>query len=420
LRRWSPTLRLTGVRLTAGIALSVGAAIAATAALVVDPQGSSSANRRPQTLIVDRDSRGGGCSDERQAHEADRRGSPWCSFERAAQAAPSGSTVFVRGGRYPVFVADGDRSRPVTFRPYRQERVTLAGATLRSGQLRLEGFDITGTVGLAEGVSRVALVGNKWATDGRSGGSALYLKAGVRYVLVERNRIAQRASVQGVNAIDFDSTNALPAIGPVTIRGNRIGPVPGGDDAIQAKHTRSLRVEDNEFFGVRLPPGSDSHPDVLQSIYGARDLVLRGNFIHDISAQAIAIDDFMGENRNVRIRDNVIARVAYPWVAMSVDGLGGRLSHNTIDATLTLGPGTRGMEVIANIAAYGLLIDPAAEVSENFNLSRRFTRPSGRRSITGRPRYRNPTRDDFRLTRGSRGSRSAPGRRDLGALHGKR
>lgn len=413
-------MRSLGLRLALGTALAGALAGAAAATLGGDEDGAPAVRRGPLTQIVDRESRGGECSDGRDADEARRPATPWCSLARATQAAPAGSTVLVRGGRYPVFTAGGERTRRVTFRPYRAERVTLDGAELRAGRLRLEGFRIAGTVRLTEGVAKVALVGNRWSIDGSSGGSAVHLKAGVRNVLIARNRIAQRASVQGVSAIDFDSTNTLPPISAVTIRRNRIGPIPGGGDAIQAKHTRSLTVEGNELFGVRLPPGSDAHPDVLQSIYGARDLVLRGNFIHDIASQGIAIDRFEGENTNVRILDNVIARVGYPWVAMSVDAVGGRLAHNTVDGTLTLGPGARGLAVVANIAAHGLLTDPAARVRQGFNLSRRFTGRAGRGSIAGSPRYRSPRRDDFRLRRGSRGWQRAPGGKDMGALHARR
>ena len=145
---------------------------------------------------------------------------------------------------------------------------------------------------------------------------------------------SQRASVRGPNAINFNSTNTRPAIVAVTIRDNRIGPVAGGGDAIQAKHTCGLVISHNEIFGVRCPAGSSSHPDVFQSIYGATGLTIKDNFIHDIAAQGI-FQRFVGINRNFKAYDNVIARVAYPWVAFSatVD----TITHNTIDGILPRG-----------------------------------------------------------------------------------
>ena len=180
---------------------------------------------------------------------------------------------------------------------------------------------------------RIALVGNRWTTDGRSGGTNLAIEPGVRDVLVAANRISQRASVRGPNAINFNSTNTRPAIVAVTIRDNRIGPVAGGGDAIQAKHTRGLTISHNEIFGVRRPPGSAAHPDVFQSIYGATGLTIKDNFIHNIAAQGIFLQRFKGTNRNFNAHDNVIARVA-AWTAFSANARKATISHNTIDGIL--------------------------------------------------------------------------------------
>jgi hypothetical protein len=233
-------------------------------------------------------------------------------------------------------------------------------------------------------------------------------------VLIEGNRLGHRASVVGANVINFSSTNTRPAIEDVTIRGNVIGPVPGGGDAIQAKNTRGLVVENNEIFGVSRPPGSKAHPDAFQSIYGAADLTLRGNFIHDIAAQGIFLESFRGANTGFVARDNVIVRVAAPWVGFSFAAVGARVEHNTVTTTLAIDRTTRNASIIANIAK-SLYPRPGAQYNENYNLTTRFTRTPGPNSIRGKPTYRSGRRNDFRLKRGSRGSRKAPNGKDIGS-----
>jgi hypothetical protein len=234
-------------------------------------------------------------------------------------------------------------------------------------------------------------------------------------LLIARNQIAQPVSLRGINAINFNATNQTPAIVAVTIRDNRIGPVPGGGDAIQAKNTRGLRIVGNEIFGVKRPPGTDAHPDAFQSIFGARDLTIEGNFIHDIAAQGIFLQLFQGPNRGFVARDNVIARVAYPFVAFTFSSVGARVTHNTVDGIMRIGSLTRRAQVIANVATFGMLID-APIGREDYNLSKNFTTAKGPHSLTGAPQYRNPARNDFALAPGSPGYRAGPDGKNFGSL----
>jgi hypothetical protein len=364
--------------------------------------------------FVDARSRGGQCSDERSAALADSVKTPWCSLARAAGDAPAGTTVLVRGGTYPVAGIGRKRAGRVRLSPYPGERAVLRGASLSGQGIRLEGFHITGTVGLAARTRRIALVGNRWTTDGRSGGTNLAIEPGVRDVLVAANRISQRASVRGPNAINFNSTNTRPAIVAVTIRDNRIGPVAGGGDAIQAKHTRGLTISHNEIFGVRRPPGSAAHPDVFQSIYGATGLTIKDNFIHNIAAQGIFLQRFQGTNRNFNAHDNVIARVAAPWTAFSANARKATIGHNTIDGILRAGGAS--VRVVSNVAIRGIIVEPEGGVTrERYNLASRFTHKPGAGSIMGGPIFGDAGKNDFRLKRGTRGSGDGPGRRDIGS-----
>jgi hypothetical protein len=321
--------------------------------------------------------------------------------------------VLLRGGSYGPVRFTTQRSKPVRFRPYPGERVVLNTVNFDAGGARLQGFRITGAVNVASGVRGVALVGNRWSAPG----NALNIEYGAARILIAGNRISQTRSNEAVNLINFNSTDTQPQISDVTIRGNRIGPVASGGDAIQAKHTRNLRVEDNEFSGVRLPPGSDAHPDVLQSIYGSTGLSFKRNFIHDVASQGLFVQAFRGVNTNVTATDNVVVRVAYPWTAFILDIVGSNISHNTVDGVMRIGATSRQSKVQANIATYGLLTDPGAQVAPSSNLAQRFTGERGPGSVQGKPRFRNPRRDDYRLRRRSAGRRRAPGRRDIGSLY---
>ena len=369
-----------------------------------------------RTTYVDRASLGGDCSDVRTPEAAQSPATPWCSFERASAAAPSGSLVLVRAGDYGAVALRSGREANLTFRPYPGERPVLGGGTIRALGIRIEGFLITGTVTLEAGASEVGLVANDWVTDGQSGGTSLNLQAGVRNVLIEGNRIRQQAGVLGANAINFSSTDTRAPIENVTIRGNLIGPIPGGGDAIQAKNTRSLVIESNEIFGVSRPPGSSAHPDAIQTIYGAVDLVLRRNFIHDIAAQGIFVEAYRGQNRNVVAEDNVVAGVAYPWTAFGLSADTAYVRHNTIGGTLRLS-GT-SLDAYANVATSSITAPADAQfLREDYNLSPRFSRPHGPRSIVGAPAFQDPSRNDFTLRASSLGKAGAPDKSDLGA-HG--
>jgi hypothetical protein len=299
-------------------------------------------------------------------------------------------------------------------RPYPGERPVLTTVMVAGGSVRLEGLDIRGTVELLPGTSRVELVRNRSTTDGRYGGANLSIDPGVSDVLVAGNRFAQRAGAGDGNVINFSSTDTQPAIEDVTIRGNRIGPVPGGGDAIQAKHTRGLVIEGNEIFGVSAPPGSGSHPDAFQSIYGAERLVLRRNFIHDIDSQGIFIERFRGENRGLLAEDNVIVRVDFPWVEFTFSALGAKIVHNTIEGRIRSDEDTRGAVLVANIVS-SFLIAPGAETEAADNLLEQLTGPQGPGSIVGQPVYRDPAANDFRLAPGSPGSGMAANGADIGA-----
>ena len=328
---------------------------------------------------------------------------PLCSLARAAQTAPASTTVLVRGGRYGrqslVRTARG-RIRLVA---YPHERVVLAGLNLGGHGLRLEGVSIPGGVNIQSGASHMSVVGDRTTN--------LQIGWGASHILIAANKIAQTARLKSINGINFNSSNTHPAISSVTIRDNRIGPIPGGGDAIQAKHTRHLTIERNIIAHLSRPPGSSAHPDAFQSIYGASHLTIKGNFIHNIAAQGIFVQGFKGANRNVTAEDNVIVRVAKPWVAFGLKASHAKINHNTIDGLLRArGPSLR---LLANVV--DSLFLPAPGRRERYDLARSFSSKPGGQSIKGEPEFRNPAKNDFRLSPHSPGWRDGPGHTDIGS-----
>jgi hypothetical protein len=416
-----PVAVLTGLLVCASLPIAIAAQAQATA-VPRDTDGDTLPDLLERRAGLDPRERdvlsyvgGADCSDGRPPSAVRSPKRTWCGLARAAEAAPAGSTVLVRAGVYDRFTVSRTPRRRVRLVAYPGEAAVLRGADVSGARIRLERFRITGTVNLVSGARRVSLVANRWITDGRSGGTNLNIEAGVQGVLVERNRIRQRPAVRGANAINFSSTDTRPPIKRVTIRDNRIGPMRGGGDAIQAKNTRDLLVEDNEIFGLSRPAGSAAHPDAFQSIYGAVRLTLRRNFIHDIAAQGVFVQAFRGPNLGFRAHDNVIARVAYPWVAFTFATEDARVVHNTIGGLLRVNESTSRAAIVANVANT-LLFEPGAQVRRaEYNLAQRFIPRRGRRSIRRAPRYRRPSRNDFRLRRGSPGWRKAPGGRDIGS-----
>ena len=367
---------------------------------MVAPQAAQAAGPElPQVFVHD----GKHCSDHSGSATARNPDTPWCTLARAVRAAPASSTVVVRGGRYPaqsLVRAGGGRIR---FIAAPHQHVVLQSVNLGGHGVRLEGFEIPGGVNIQAAASRISVVGNHTTN--------LNIQWGASHVLVAANRIAQSARLRSINGINFNSTNVHPAISDVTIRDNHIGPIPGGGDAIQAKHTRGLTIQRNIIAHLSRPPASGAHPDAFQSIYGARHLKIVDNFIHNISAQGIFVQDFKGANSVVTARDNVIVRVAKPWVAFGLNASHAKIANNTIDGVLRArGPSLR---LLANVV--GSLLLPAPGRRERYNLAGSFSSKPGTHSVKGEPRFRNAARDDFRLRRGSPGSHAGPGGHDIGS-----
>jgi hypothetical protein len=265
-------------------------------------------------LYVDRDSRGGACSDSREPRRASSAHKPWCSLDRAAAAAPSGSTVRVRGGNYPELSIDGDAGRAarVVFRPARGERVTLDGLTVEHAVgFRFERLRFTGPVFLRD-ARQIALVRNEFP------GQFVWLDE-TTDVLVARNHIhdipAGSDGKIGIRDLGGQGT---------VIRGNRIENLV--EDPIQVAAVRNVLVEGNVARNAH--PVDGEHTDAMQ-VLGADGLVIRGNDFRNIQHGLMFTD---GQAANVEIVNNVVADID-AGVGMKAEGGNGmpglRLLGNT-------------------------------------------------------------------------------------------
>jgi hypothetical protein len=119
-------------------------------------------------LYVDIASVGGRCDDSRLVLLVSLR-TPWCSLTKALADAPAGSTVYVRGGRYPELVVPSYAPASlVSYEGYDNERPIIAGVQIGSDQtasrnFALRRFKLTAYGMRLVNVSDVSFVGNEIA-----------------------------------------------------------------------------------------------------------------------------------------------------------------------------------------------------------------------------------------------------------------
>jgi hypothetical protein len=311
----------------------------------------------PPEYFVDRDSVGGTCSDSHTAAQASSTATPWCSLSRAAAAAPEGSVVGVRRGTYPSLSLTGNdaRSSYVTFRSYPGESVTLEGLVLLdSAYLQFRGFRFTGTPRVSAGSRHVALIANRVENTGMVVGS------GTNSVLLENNYITSPTG----NGLTLSSSTTEAPIVDVVIRGNHFDGI--GVDAIQAKNFDRLTVEYNEFENV-VRHTSSAHPDVFQTVFGGRDLVFQGNFIHDSSAQPIFLAD--GAIVNATIQNNLIVRIGGNLVSQIAGGSSNvHFVNNTSTKMVMFRSGATGIVLANNVLGTVQRIEGAQFAYQDYNI----------------------------------------------------
>jgi hypothetical protein len=364
-----------------------------TAVAIVGISSSTAAGVR----YVDRWSRGGPCDDGRSASAASSPSTPWCSLRRAVEAAPSGSSVIVRGGSYSLLEVRGSNSRSstVTFTPASGESVTVDGLkVVDSSYLRFERFTFDGPVDVRDGAHHVQLVSNHLP------GERLWLYHTDR-VLVEGNHIhdipASASAKIGIRLIG--DTNAV-------VRGNRIENLV--EDPIQTTSTTNMLIEGNELRNAH--PANGEHTDAIHTL-GADGLIIRGNYIRDIEHGLMFTDK---QAKNVTIENNVLSQVN--GQAMKAEGAYGMPNLKVVNNTMVDAGGAvdfrvthPGALVRNNIFHKVAALGNQPTVEHNLITGGTSGGDYGSRSQTGPAGFVNAAGGDYGLTAGSQAVDSGSG-----------
>jgi Right handed beta helix region len=377
-------------RLAGSVAFALGALSACGGSAMAGP-----------TLYVDKDSVGGGCSDGRPAAQVTAT-APWCSLERARDAAPAGSTVLVRRGDYPGLVVDGEtRAEFVSFKAQAGEVPAIAGIEVRrSSRFRFEGFHITDNNLIHDGTQHVQFVGNEIRDGTRAVGN-------VGGILFERNHVHDVALNTGNPAASVGLwAGGEPAPNGITVRHNRFQRLPNDALFLSASN---LLVENNEFLNIQSPDNDIAHADVLQCM-GCNNLVYRGNYARDNDSGLL---NSVADSENWVIENNMFLRSDSWPLQLDNENRDLILRNNTFwdsgvgvlfrwDPAFTANPS--GF-VIANNIFDRLSIDSRLNIAvEDYNLiAGGQSSPGAHDLVRVQPRFVDVAAGDLRLAPGSPG-----------------
>lgn len=209
----------------------------------------------------------------------------------------------------------------------------------------------------------------------------------------------------------------------ITVQNSKFGP--GGNlDGIQTGGN-GMRILNNEFVGIRAG-NSGIHCDAIQ-LYGSRNTVIRGNYIHDCDSGIMAPDGTDHET----IEHNVID-IDYWYPILIGSDNGSVIRHNTLrphlfDSNenagfLLLGqksgnPAGKGTVVTDNIVQGVGIQEPATTAANEYNLCKEYT--AGPHDIKGVPVFTGgvapSTWGGYRLAAGSPGKNAASDGQDMGS-----
>lgn len=245
----------------------------------------------------------------------DRAAADADSLKSSFDAAAPGEIICLQPGDYGTFEA-GSKPGPVTVRSESGATARMALSFDSVSNVRIT--SVTVTSARITGRSRDVMVDHSRFTG------LAFIDAGE----MEDANIRLRAN----RHVDID-TCASCFQGRVQVDGDSGRPsgvevsdslfAGGNSDGIRAG-TRGLQVLRNEFTG--LYSSAELHTDPIQ-IYGGKQIVIRGNFIHDndVSAGIMMAD---GGEGNV-VEDNVISGPGQTWAMTWNSDDGSIIRHNT-------------------------------------------------------------------------------------------
>jgi hypothetical protein len=229
--------------------------------------------------------------------------SPGADLEDLIDSAAGGEVICLVAGDYGSLTIDARRSAYVTVRSTTAHAASFDSITLDDASyVRLEQLTVDGSIsnGL-DNSHHIQIVANDVAgvwvdapsTDDPGPGPASWT--------IEFNDIHD-CSDFCVALVSDDPDDYWP-VSDITIRGNRIGPMDGGEDAIRIHNWQDIVIEDNEITGV-IEDGQ--HNDCLQSVWGGDGLTFQGNYLHDNNCQTFFLKD--GHTSNIVFHDNLSVR----------------------------------------------------------------------------------------------------------------
>ena len=359
-----------------------------------------------RTFYVDKDSMAGPCRDDRKPAAAADPGTPWCSLTRAIRAAPSGSTVLVRRGRYPRLVVEGAPRRGwVTLTPAPGETVTLDSFDLENTRwVRFRRFRINGatnTIGFGNRHIDVLDSDITVSTHVRP-------SAHLRFVgnVIHDLPGPPANSLDGVGLWIVNGTAGQTT--DVVIRGNRFSHL--NNDAVFTDGTRIL-IEDNVFEHIQSPDNTWAHADVIQT-QGVFDITIRDNYGVDNDS---GILNSAALSHGWVIENNVFIRSDSQPVQLDNKVQDLKLVNNTFwqsgGATLlrwdASAPRNPHRWLISNNIVTRIDVDPRLNTEQDHNLvliDPFHGPPVGVGSTLGvAPKFVDPAAGDYRLAQGSPG-----------------
>jgi len=363
---------------------------ARTSACVLDPEPVPSG-----VLYVDRDSRGGTCNDGRTALQAAAAVTPWCSLERAAAAAPSGSTVLVRQGRYDDLIVTGRTG--LTFEGYPGELSVLVGEVRvdQSSAITIRHFTVTENApGVGEVYSRLS---SNVQFDDLHLDRAVFRARAAKGLTIQNSSVVNgprydEAVADGVfcgcavfaGSLDGQRTSNL-VVRRLDVR-NMAG------DGVHLNVVIGAVIEDSRFH-TSHPYDTGDHVDFVQ-VLGAQDVTIRRNYVTDwrhgiLITDKTPVDGPDADNRAMIVENNVIE-------ATNGHAINGPVGANSlvVNNTFTGAYGIRvrwkeprdsssansaGALVWNNVTPQGLSVEDG--VAEDYNLASTSNRPPAAHTI---------------------------------------
>ena len=221
---------------------------------------------------VDRDSRGGQCSDLRTYDQARSVTTPWCSLDRAVRTAPGGATVIVRAGTYPELVLDAGpvRTSYLTLKAYAGEKPSTSLVLEDTSYLSFEGLRLSSA--WLTRVDHVRLRGNEVTPQG------VVVRVG-SFLDFENNYFHDIALSPNQTLVGYAIRLVSGPITDVRIVGNKFDRITS--DAIQAGSTTRILIEGNEIARCNAWGDPTEHADGIQFYGPVADAIIRRNWFHD-------------------------------------------------------------------------------------------------------------------------------------------